>query len=191
MPVSTKTGKSRASSGTVKKAPRKSQAKAPKTKGKRARSEEEFSSGNDDESDAYKEESKEESESEPESLDSDDLDGEEPATKKRKRAAAKSSPRKRATPKGGKRQELEDDEEFDEEVGDGVEIVGKVVKAPTTGRGEFHFHTTRSPRHQHGSCYSSSGADKPKYAGFSQTAYQSQMQRSGMVQIAWYVDTVS
>ncbi|KAG8950841.1 hypothetical protein FRC04_007073 [Tulasnella sp. 424] len=134
MPVSTKTGKSRTSSGTVKKAPRKSQAKAPKTKGKRARSEEEFSSGDDDDSDAYKEEIKEDSESEPESLDSDDLDGEKPATKKRKRAAAKSSPRKKATPKGGKRQELADDEEFDEEVGDGVEIVGKVVKAPTTGR---------------------------------------------------------
>lgn len=147
MPVSTKTRKSRTSSGTVKKSLRKSQAKAPKTKAKRARSEEEFSGGNDDESDAYKEETKEEPESEPESLDSDDLDDEKPATKKRKRAAAKGSPRKKATPKGGKRQKLADDEDFDEEVGDGIEIVGKVVKAPTTGRGEFRFHTTRSPRH--------------------------------------------
>ncbi|KIO21870.1 hypothetical protein M407DRAFT_28581 [Tulasnella calospora MUT 4182] len=134
MPASSKTAKSRTA---VKKSPRKSNVKAhqAKAKAKRAMSEEEeFSGGNIDDSDVYEAESKEESDSEPESLDSDDLDDDKPATRKRKRTAAANSPRKKATPKGRKAKKPADDEDFDVEVEDGVEIVGRVVQAPTTGR---------------------------------------------------------
>ncbi|KAG9041937.1 hypothetical protein FS837_011561 [Tulasnella sp. UAMH 9824] len=134
MPASSKTAKPRTSSASVKKSPRKSNVKATQAKAKRAMSEEEFSDSNDDDSDVYEAESKEESDSEPESLDSDDLDDDKPATRKRKRTAAASSPRKKATPKGRKAKKPEDDEDFDDEAEDGVEIVGRVVQAPTTGR---------------------------------------------------------
>ncbi|KAG9018031.1 hypothetical protein FRB90_012590 [Tulasnella sp. 427] len=121
----------------MKKSPRKSSAKAPKGKRKRATSEEEeelSSDGNDDESDAYEEGSKDETESDVESLHSDDLDDDKPAAKKRKRTASQSSPRKKATPRGRRVAKAADDDDFDDEVESGVEIVGKVVQAPTTGR---------------------------------------------------------
>ena len=86
--------------------------------------------------------------SEPESIDSDALDDDPLPSKttKRKRASSsaspskfksKSSPKKSNSRKKPKTQE-EDEEEYEvPELDDGQEIVGVVVKAPTTGLGEL------------------------------------------------------
>ena len=86
--------------------------------------------------------------SEPESINSDALDDDPLPSKttKRKRASSsaspsksksKSSPKKSSSRKKPKTQE-EDEEEYEvPELDDGQEIVGVVVKAPTTGLGEL------------------------------------------------------
>lgn len=86
--------------------------------------------------------------SEPESINSDALDDEPPPSKvnKRKRVSSsaspsksrsKSSPKKSSPRKKRKTQEDEEEEYEVPELDDGQEIVGVVVKAPTTGLGEF------------------------------------------------------
>ena len=93
-----------------------------------------------DEDDAYENESEELSDLE--SINSDNLDEEVPVAKpsKRKRgpkSAAKASPKKASAPrKKRKKADDDDDEEAYIELKEGQEIVGKVIQAPETGRGE-------------------------------------------------------
>ena len=68
-------------------------------------------------------------------LDDDSDDEEKPSPKKRKRASPRKSTKTRSPRKKSKTAD-ESEEEF-VEVEDGQEVVGIVVQAPKTGRGEF------------------------------------------------------
>ncbi|KAI0027840.1 hypothetical protein K488DRAFT_60325 [Vararia minispora EC-137] len=94
-------------------------------------SDEQFTSA--DEGDDYK--GKNDEDGLAEELDSDALDDDDGHAHKRKRASApKKSPRKAAVRKRRRRDESEEDEWDEEDIGEGCEVVGKVVQAPKTGR---------------------------------------------------------
>jgi hypothetical protein len=77
-------------------------------------------------------------------LDDDSDDEEKTSPKKRKRASSKKSPKTRSPRKKSKT--ADDSEEF-VEVEDGQEIVGVVVQAPKTGRGDFLVWTVSCRTH--------------------------------------------
>jgi hypothetical protein len=69
-------------------------------------------------------------------LNSDALDEDDAPHRKRKRVSGGTkSPRKTPAQKRRKKDESDDDDYDEQEVDEGVEVVGKVVKAPKTGKG--------------------------------------------------------
>ncbi|EED77629.1 predicted protein [Postia placenta Mad-698-R] len=104
------------------------------------------SEGDRSDEDVYRSEDEEEVES----LDSDALDEESDGgakgPKKRKRAAPgskKASPRKASLRKKRKRADESDEDDDDLDLKEGQEVVGIVVKAPTTGWGQNRLRATR------------------------------------------------
>lgn len=117
-------------------------------------------------------------------LDSDNLDDDGGAAKRGKKAVEKrkksASPNK-PTKRRKKAKADEDEDESELELKEGQEVVGKIVRAPKTGQGEFRMFNTEASRV--GISHSPSRPDLSEHIQLSGPTEETRMQRSGMVSL--------